>query len=242
MIGPRMSDSQVRSNSKSREWLPVLGMALGIASACWVVGSRLGLPRWHGLPSTPLTTLCLLAATAAITTGARARYKWSIVAGLGFSAAGDAFLAHGGDRFVQGLASFLVAHICYLWALTWDVRLGGRRLPFALWGAFGAVVLPWLWPGIPASLRLPVVLYTATLMAMAAQATARAMVKRDASAIAAAVGGAHFAISDTVLAMQRFGAPLEWGGAIVLGTYFIAQGGLALSVLLARRGGFYSRV
>lgn len=58
------------------------------------------------------------------------------------------------------------------------------------------------------------------------------MLRRDTATIMAAGGAALFVVSDSVLAIQRFGHPLEWGRVIVLGTYFAAQGGIALSVVL----------
>jgi uncharacterized membrane protein YhhN len=47
-------------------------------------------------------------------------------------------------------------------------------------------------------------------------------------------GAGLFVVSDSVLAFQRFCHPLEWGRILVLGTYFAAQGGIALSVMLPR--------
>jgi alkylglycerol monooxygenase len=83
-------------------------------------------------------------------------------------------------------------------------------------------------------LRIPVVLYAVALLAMAAQAASRATSRRDAAAILAAVGAALFVVSDSVLAFQRFRHPLACGHVMVLGTYFAAQGGIALSVVLHR--------
>jgi uncharacterized membrane protein YhhN len=54
------------------------------------------------------------------------------------------------------------------------------------------------------------------------------------AAILAAAGAGLFVVSDSVLAFQRFRHPLEWGRLLVLGTYFAAQGGIALSVVLHR--------
>jgi uncharacterized membrane protein YhhN len=97
------------------------------------------------------------------------------------------------------------------------------------------VLVRLVWPGVPASLRIPAVLYAVALLAMAAQAASRAASRRDAAAILAAAGAALFVVSDSVLAFQRFRRPLDWGRVVVLGTYFVAQGGIALSVVLHRR-------
>lgn len=211
--------------------VPILWLALGIASAFWLVGLRSWLPTWHGIPNTALTTLCFLVAAATAKAGPSPRYQWSMVAGLGFSALGDAFLMQARDYFVAGLGSFLIAHLCYLWALTSDSRLAQHRLPFAVYGIAGVALVFWLWPHVPRILRLPVSLYAATIMTMAAQAASRAWSMRTLGATLAATGAALFVVSDAALAVRRFAHPLGWGNFIVLASYFSAQAGLALSVV-----------
>lgn len=186
------------------------------------------------MPNSPMPTLLLLAAVVATSTGVPVRYRYGVIAGLAFSAMGDAFLMQSRDYFVAGLSSFLLAHGCYLWAFTSDSPLAGRGWPFALGGLVGVALVRWLWPGVPNPLRLPVVVYAVALLAMAAQATSRALRKRDVAAVLAAVGAAFFVISDSALAAHRFGHPIEWRHVVVLGTYFLAQGGIALSVVLHR--------
>jgi len=232
---PDVSDHHEPQNVHAAGWRPVLLVSLAVVSALWVLGIRFLPSPWRGIPSTPLTTLFLLLAAAVVQTGVPARYKWSIVTGLGCSAVGDLSLILPGNWFVPGLGSFLAAHLCYLWAFTGDSRLAGRKLPFVVWAAFGILLLACLWPGVAGPLRLPVLLYTLAISAMAAQASSRALAKRDAAAILAAVGAALFVASDSVLAFQRFRHPLAWGRFVVLGTYFAAQGGIALSVVLHRR-------
>ncbi len=215
-------------------WLPLLVVCAAAVSAVWVVGWRGCFPTWHGFPNTASTTLFFLVSAATASRDVPARYKWSVVAGLACSALGDVFLMIRGDYFVAGLGSFLAAHACYLWAFTSGSRLAGHKLPLVLWGIWGMVLLPWLWPGVARSLRIPVLLYAVALLAMAAQAASLAASKRDAAAILAAAGAALFVVSDSVLAFQRFCHPIEWGRLLVLGTYFAAQGGIALSVVLHR--------
>ncbi len=232
-FGSRMINTQCKLNACSVGWLAICLVAIGGLSAVWVLAMPAGLPGYGGFPNTASTTLLFMAGAALCHGRVPARYKWSVVAGLGFSAIGDAFLMLASDRFVLGLVSFLLAHVCYLWAFTCSAHFAVRRTPFVVWGLFGVIAVCWLWPGVPSPLRIPVVLYSATLLAMAAQGAALALSRRTAAAIAVAFGGALFAVSDTVLAMQRFGHPVERGRLIVLGTYFVAQGCIAVSVLLS---------
>ena len=53
--------------------------------------------------------------------------------------------------------------------------------------------------------------------------------------LAGAIGAALFVGSDSVLAYQRFREPLEHGRWLVLGTYFAAQCGIALSVVAYKK-------
>ena len=221
-------------NANNLGWPPLLFVSAAAVSAVWVAGSRAWFSSWHGFPNTASTTLLFLAGAATANRDVPTPYKWGIVAGLGFSAMGDAFLMLHRGYFVAGLASFLVAHLCYLWAFTHDSRLAGRKVPFLVWGVWGMVLVPLLWPGVAGSLRIPGVLYAGALLAMAAQAASRAASRRDAAAILAAVGAALFVVSDSALAFQRFRHPLAWGRVLVLGTYFAAQGGIALSVVMYR--------
>ena len=226
---PRCSEGR---KPRAIGWAPILWLSLGAGSAVWLLLLQSRFPSGYGIPNTALTTLCFLAAAAMAKAGAPARYQWSMVAGLGFSALGDAFLMQRQDRFVAGLSCFLVAHLCYLWAFTSDSRLAQRKLPFAVYGVVGVGLIFWLWPQIPRTLRLPVSLYAAAILTMAAQAASRALSKRGSAAVLAAMGAALFVVSDAALAVRRFGPHFEWAHFIVLGTYFAAQAGLALSVVL----------
>jgi uncharacterized membrane protein YhhN len=223
----KMQPNQTGGN----QWLSILFFLVAGVSALWVVGSPGWFSTWQGFPNTALTTLFFLAGTAAANRAVPACYRWSVVAGLGCSALGDAFLMSAKDYFLAGLGSFLAAHICYLWAFTRDSRLAGHIVPFICWILFGIALMVCLWPGVNPSLRIPVVLYASALLTMAAQATSRAIRQPGSAVIFAAVGAGLFVISDSVLAYQRFMQPLTWGRIIVLGTYFAAQGGMALSVV-----------
>jgi uncharacterized membrane protein YhhN len=193
--------------------LAVAGQLAGSAALVWVFK--------------PLTTLLIIA--AALRRDCAGAYGRAVLAGLVLSLAGDVLLIPSG-MFVWGLVAFLLAHVAYLVAFTRGVRLAARWLPFVLVGVVAAGALAVLWPGVPAGLRLPVSCYVVLLAAMTAQASARAIATGDALARAAAVGGALFLASDTLLAFNRFHAPLPLASLWVLGTYWPAQALIALSV------------
>jgi uncharacterized membrane protein YhhN len=158
--------------------------------------------------------------------------RW-IRAGLWLSLAGDVFLMWP-QGFLPGLVSFLLAHLAYIAAFTRGLRLGGRWPPFALYAAVAAVLLARLWPGVPAALQWPVLAYVACLATMAAQAGAVWLAARGSAdeplARAAALGGLLFMTSDTLLAFNKFDAPLPLASLWILATYWAAQGLIAGSM------------
>ncbi|MCB1983267.1 MAG: lysoplasmalogenase, partial [Rhodoferax sp.] len=153
--------------------------------------------------------------------------------GLAWSLAGDVALLWPDRGFLPGLVSFLIAHLCYLVAFTRGIRLAARPLPFVVYAGVAGAVLAWLWPGIPAPLRVPVVAYVVALAAMAAQAAVRWRVGLAGPWLA--VGGALFLASDALLAANRFADPLPMASLWVLATYWTAQWCIAGSLPPPRR-------
>jgi uncharacterized membrane protein YhhN len=90
----------------------------------------------------------------------------------------------------------------------------------------GAGMYAFLWHGgLPAALRIPVGAYVVVIACMAAQAIGRAAVLRDANPSApwVAVGACFFMLSDSLLATNKFVAPLPLASLWVLSTYYAAQ-------------------
>ncbi len=175
------------------------------------------------------TSLLILALTWKAPVLERTPYKGRIVAGLLSSILGEFFLMLPSDLFLAGLASFLIAHICYFSAFLSDSHLAKHRIPFLLAAIFCVGMLTVLWPGLAPTLRLPVVLYASALLSMAAQAASRALELRTSAALAASVGACLFALSDTTLAIGRFRGSFPGCYGLIMATYFAAQWGIALS-------------
>ena len=211
-------------------------------SAALAIASALLLPdRWW-----PYALLKALTTVLVIVHGARRgapgdAMRRALLAGLVLSLVGDVALLWPRQGFLPGLVAFLLAHLAYLVAFTRGVRLGAWPLAFAGYAVLAGVVLAVLWPGVPASLRAPVVAYVACLAAMAAQ-TASAWRVAGAGADAAtrrrlagaALGGALFLASDALLATNRFHAPLPLSTLWILASYWAAQW-LIASALAPRR-------
>jgi len=185
-------------------------------------------PEWQVYLFKPTTTLLVLAIALLPAERVSARYRAGVAAGLCFSLAGDVALMLPGDRFVLGLASFLIAHLCYLAAFTDGVGLLLKPVAALYALMAGAVITP-LWPGL-GSLRGPVLVYMAVITMMAAQAAGRWLTLRSAGARLAAMGAALFVVSDATLAIDRFGEGFAAASLVVMTTYIAAQLLIARSV------------
>lgn len=186
---------------RSTLWLLVAAL-----NAAVFIGADLGL-----LPE-PLRWVAKPAATLALIKWAWPRgatqplqRRWLRV-GLIASLAGDVALLWPAQGFLPGLVSFLVAHLAFVRSMSVRCRFGAQPWPFVAYGFVAALVLGFvIWPGLPAELRVPVLVYVAVLVAMAGQGAAWWLATRERDAVWAALGGALFLASDTLLAVDRFG-------------------------------------
>jgi uncharacterized membrane protein YhhN len=182
----------------------------------------------------PLATLVILALAALAAPEADPRVARWILIGLAFSLAGDVLLMLPSDRFAAGLASFLLAHLCYIAAFT---RQAGFQL--ALWALLPlliavGLVYRRLSPGL-GSLRIPVIVYIGVIVLMVWQALGRCAVIPGAGPLLAAAGAVLFAISDSALELARFQGGFPIRHIIVYGSYFAAQWLIALSLYATPR-------
>ncbi|MGH8076140.1 MAG: lysoplasmalogenase, partial [Lysobacter sp.] len=166
---------QPRAGSRlaSARWLGLVAIAAALA----IVSAYLPL-LWLHYVAKPLATLLIVAMVWSARSSERG-YSSSIIVGLLLSTCGDVFLMLPGDYFVFGLASFLLAHVAYLFAFARRERLFAVTWPFLAYGAMAALVLSVLWPGLPQELRVPVIVYVVVLAAMAAQAAVVWRMRRD---------------------------------------------------------------
>jgi uncharacterized membrane protein YhhN len=211
--------------------LLLLGLAVMASAVTAIAANYLRSPR-SGLfyVFKPLTTILILAAALAPSAFLSDPYARAIGLGLLFSLAGDIFLMLPGNRFLYGLVSFLLAHLCYIFAFL----AGGpiRAFPWAFLPllSIGIVILGYLWPALSKSLRPAVSLYVAVIVAMASLAAGRAMDRLSTGTLLAAIGALLFMASDAVLAVDRFRRPFRLAQAVILGSYFIGQLMIALSI------------
>jgi uncharacterized membrane protein YhhN len=176
----------------------------------------------------PLTMVFIITIALLADDPVSARYQYLIIAGLAVSLAGDVFLMLPG-KFMQGLISFLIAHLLYIAAFT--LEGGGPAplwyiIPFALYG----VIMLWrLWTHL-GSMKVPVMIYIGVILIMAWQAANRWLETEQEGSLLALIGAYLFVMSDSALAVERFRGAFRSAPFWVLSTYFVAQWLIALSV------------
>ena len=142
---------------------------LVFTSAALCIGADLSGRRRGVYLFKPLTIVLLLLLALQAPDGTSPFYRGAIVAGLIFSLAGDVWLMLPTDRFVAGLGSFFVAHLCYVAAFGSSIGFAGdpwSLVPFVL---AGVALYRFLSPTIGA-LRIPVLVYMTAIWVMHSRA------------------------------------------------------------------------
>lgn len=185
----------------------------------WATGHALGVPELV-LLAKPVPVLALAAWTR------RSQHPW-LTAGLLASALGDLVMEQGREPrfFLGGMAAFALAHGAYVAAFL--ARSRSLRLPALVpFLAWGALLMLRLWPGLGA-LWVPVSLYAGLLIVMMWRALAASLA---AARWDAAAGAVLFGLSDSLIALDRFDAPIRDGRWLVMATYWAGQYLIARSV------------
>lgn len=176
----------------------------------------------------PLASTAFLATAIAVDAAHGDTRTWFCIA-LACCVLGDVFLMLPGDRFVPGLASFLVAQLCFAVGLSPQVD---DTLRLALGIVVVAVVatllagrfLRALVRAGRRSLAVPVGAYILAIGTMSAMAI-------GAGGGFGVVGAGLFFVSDALIAETRFVRPRPASPLVVMVTYHLAIAALVFSLL-----------
>lgn len=169
-----------------------------------------------------------------------------LFAALLFSALGDTLLmlanTNSKSLFLGGLSAFLIAHILYI-ALhsrlsfsrpihTWFIMQNKWIFIIAL--LYGSLLLYLLSPFLlNTGLLLPVTVYALVLLTMALSALNRKGQVSAASFCWVFAGATSFVLSDSLIAISRFGTPFYTIGFWIMITYLFAQYGIVRGLLMS---------
>lgn len=210
------------------------------ASLVWLLPAVCALVDWYAVWrgdrrterwAKPATLVALIIAALVLGAADTAAGRWLLVA-LVFGLAGDVALLEKSDsRFRLGLAAFLVGHVAFVLCFV-QVGLDPQGWNYVSLLVLGGCLLAtrqvaastYLRGGL--ALAAPVGLYTVVIGAMLIYAftTGEAVI---------AVGATVFAVSDTVLARDRFVRPWERAQLVVMVTYHVGQALIVVGVLAA---------
>jgi len=193
------------------------------AAVAAAIAGQLAAIHWLLYFCKPLATILLIALALSRCLARRDPYSLWLAIGLLFSLAGDVALLWPERFFLAGLAAFLFTHVAYLLAFTRDAKFPARTPVWLLYLASAAALCALLWPRLAPPLHLPVALYSFAVATMAAQALGRFLLLRTPAARQAALGASLFLLSDALLSLDRFYAPIPLSPLLILGAYYAAQ-------------------
>ncbi len=175
-----------------------------------------------------------------VESGHKGKAVYYAISGLLLSLLGDVLLIFQEQHtlfFIGGLVSFLLAHVSYVLYylrssdLTAVKKLKNKILYILLMVIYGIVMYSMLYNNL-GELAAPVFVYTSILISMNIFALNRYGKVNENSFNLILVGAIIFAVSDSLLAFNKFFLPIPLAGIWILSTYataqyFIVQGILA---------------
>ena len=174
----------------------------------------------------PLTMLFIIALPLLEMREEYSVYAYLIMSGLIFSLLGDLYLLFPDRYFNNGMYSFLVAHILYIFAFNQNVNeyCFGITFPILLFIFF---VMKYLSSKL-GGMKYPVLVYILAISVMLYSALN--MDKQMGGITLISIGAILFTISNTIFVFNKFYKKLRLADPIILSTYFIAQLLYAMSI------------
>jgi uncharacterized membrane protein YhhN len=159
------------------------------------------------------------------------KVKYLIFGALLFSLLGDVLLLFNGQGeqfFIFGLVAFLVAHICYIYYFRGIARHNGAarstaKLITSIPAVLFTLVLLWiLFPKL-GNMKIPVLAYATVICCMMLSVIYAFAHFRSGYSILCMFGAALFAVSDSILAYNKFHTPFVHASWLIMLTYGLAQ-------------------
>ncbi|MGI9282380.1 MAG: lysoplasmalogenase [Endozoicomonas sp.] len=195
----------------------VLRLALGLSA----LGYLIFMDAFSGLTGAFLKALPIFILMIVVTLKAEPEWKSGLLLALLFSAGGDLALAlpdYLENSFIVGLGSFLIAQLTYA-VMFWKNRLrDGNRTRYALAFLPFAVCVALIVVPNSGAMMAAVILY---LLAISFMVVGAALCNKPPRWLF--LGALTFALSDTLLAFNKFVVALPAAGLLIMLTYYCAQ-------------------
>ncbi len=168
----------------------------------------------------PLTTLLIISIAVLIFYKTDNTYSSIMIVALLFSLIGDIFLIT--DKyFLPGLASFLIAHICFIIGFTSLYGFNFNLIPILPLLLIGSVYYNYLRKDLK-NYSIPVMVYITVILIMNWQAINLIISSGNQIFYALAMAAILFSFSDAILAYNKFKKPFKFAEPLILSTYWIA--------------------
>jgi len=186
--------------------------------------------RWLDYPVKPLIMIWIAVYFLMMTKPQP--FRWMVLLAFLFSWLGDLLLMFGSKSdmlFFAGVGGFFLSQVTYIQAFRkFSITRGkGQIARKPLWALPFLVYMVGLYiflkPGLDSIMKPVVVLYAISLLGMSAAAFNRMGLTDPGSFRILFSGSLLFVISDTLLAINKFGTPIPNEGFLVMGTYMLAQ-------------------
>lgn len=179
------------------------------------------------------------------TANSRRFLRSSVISALGFATAGDVLLMFAGNAqaelyFLLGLGAFMFCQLFYAGGFiqtagknSYLIRHPWWAVPFAM---YTIALLNWLWPAIPEGLHGPVAMYglVISLMALSVMNLYHSIPAQAFNLMLA--GAVFFVVSDSLIAVNKFGHPFTGARVAIMLTYILGQWLLVAGARKATQG------
>ena len=167
-----------------------------------------------------LTTVLIILIALIIFKKTSSIYSAMVIAALFFSLAGDVFLINK-KYFLQGLSSFLVAHIAFTIGFTSLYGFTWYSAPLVLLVLIGGGYYNYLRKDL-VKYSIPVLVYITVIVVMNWQAIGLVVNNGRMVFFSIALASIMFSFSDSVIAYNKFKRPLKIAEPLILSTYWVS--------------------
>ena len=216
---------------KSKIWL-----LLFVADAVLFICSDYFKCNGVRIATKPLLTIILIIYCMVQADGKNA-ILFLLLSALFFSCSGDVFLLFENKNhnwFASGLSSFLIAHIFYitLFIQIKKINKPHKKLnfPFSVIVSVYTICLFLLLKPALGDLKIPVLIYAAALLVMLIASLHAFNLSTQKTGRLCVAGALLFLISDSLLAVNKFYAPIAQADFWIMSTYALAQLFIALGI------------
>ncbi|GHA18682.1 hypothetical protein GCM10008090_30360 [Arenicella chitinivorans] len=199
-----------------------------VFAACAAIASEYAGMRVAFMALKPLTTILIIALFWQLANGLGSIELRVMFGALCLCLLGDTLLLFDA-LFVFGLTAFLFAHLGFIvvFARAYGLRLSW--FPTLVIGSAAVGYFSLLFPHLGV-LTVPVAVYLSVIISMVLCAVGMASYSGSAVARGVALGAIVFAISDSVIAYNKFLQPVWWSSLVILSFYWLAMTLLAMLV------------